>query len=295
LLPEFPSSDTGWKTWDRACQRYFGINDLDHVLEEGYLTSSRFSYDDNKLVYYALDQSVVGSPKALSLFKTAPRHDGHSAYAALYAGYTFTGTASAPILLHQLTSLRLKEGELVSAFILRLVELFEDLEAIPGPSSYKFNDQQKIHHLLAAIRHEQDMAVSYNSIQMASTRGLITFMQACEDLQIRCEAQRADEMMDSTVRSRNGRHDGHRRGRRAMISTESKRQTLNYGSLCLADGCKTESNTRLPFCKLHYSEMVCGRVTKMKLRDGYGHATYDKKSNRAVLPSTVPTGSGAVP
>jgi len=290
LLPEFPSADTGWKTWNRACLRYFGINDLDHVLDEGYLSSSRFCYDDNKLVYYALDQAVGKSVKALSLFKTAPRHDGHSAYAAIYEGYTFSGTASAPILLHQLTSLRMKEGELVSAFILRLVELFEDLEAIPGPSCYQFNDQQKIHHLLAAIRHEKDLEVSYHSIQMESTRGTITFLQACEDLQVRCEAQRADELMASTVGSvaRQGKYH-----RRAMISLESKRQTLDYGPLCLADGCKTNSNKALPLCKLHFAEMVCGRVTKMKLRKEYGHATYDNANNRVVLPASVPTGSGA--
>ena len=307
-LPAFSGRSEDWKRWARALQGYLSVNELDGILVEGYLTSQSFSYIDNKFVYYVIDQAVVESTKATALFRTAPMNDGHSAYMALYNGYTFTGTASAPILMAKLTNVRLRSGELLSAFILRLREIFEDLEALPGQMAFEYNNSQKIHYLLTAIRHERDLQPAYHAIQMATTRGEITFEEACDDLRVRCEAIRADEELTPG------------NARRAYISTESKRinadqdrtvsftpttpsrfgkgkgrfsnNTGNRGgatekySLCLADGCNTKD--RLPFCRLHFAEMVCGRVTARKLREGMGIATYDKDTNRAIFPSTVP-------
>ena len=307
-LPAFSGRSEDWKRWARALQGYLSVNELDGILIEGYLTSQSFSYIDNKFVYYVIDQAVVESTKATALFRTAPMNDGHSAYMALYNGYTFTGTASAPILMAKLTNVRLRSGELLSAFILRLREIFEDLEALPGQMAFEYNNSQKIHYLLTAIRHERDLQPAYHAIQMATTRGEITFEEACDDLRVRCEAIRADEELTPG------------NARRAYISTESKRinadqdrtvsftpttpsrfgkgkgrfsnNTGNRGgatekySLCLADGCNTKD--RLPFCRLHFAEMVCGRVTARKLREGMGIATYDKDTNRAIFPSTVP-------
>ena len=307
-LPAFSGRSEDWKRWARALQGYLSVNELDGILIEGYLTSQSFSYIDNKFVYYVIDQAVVESTKATALFRTAPMNDGHSAYMALYNGYTFTGTASAPILMAKLTNVRLRSGELLSAFILRLREIFEDLEALPGQMAFEYNNSQKIHYLLTAIRHERDLQPAYHAIQMATTRGEITFEEACDDLRVRCEAIRADEELTPG------------NARRAYISTESKRinadqdrtvsfapttpsrfgkgkgrfsnNTGNRGgatekcSLCLADGCNAKD--RLPFCRLHFAEMVCGRVTARKLREGMGIATYDKDTNRAIFPSTVP-------
>ena len=313
-LPTFSGRAEDWKQWARSLLRYLAVNELDSVIEEGYLISQQFSYNDNKFVYYAIDQSICDSTKALSLFRTAPQNDGHTAYMALYNGFTFTGTASAPILMHKLTSIRLRSGEMLSAFILRLGELFEDLESLPGNTAFQYNDTQKIHYLLSSIRHERDLQPAYHAIQMASTRGEITYEEACEDLRVRCEAIRADEALTGHTRKsfistepkrlndravsfvpttrrpggRQGRVDNHSRAtnHRTKPDFRNKGGSTEAYSLCLADGCHTKD--RLPFCRLHFAEMICGRVTTRKLRDGLGEATYNRDTNRAVFPSTVP-------
>ncbi len=62
-------------------------------------------------------------------------NNGHEAYVLLHNGYVFSGPQSATILLAELSQLRLKRDENASLFCMRLVELIEDLKAIPGDSA----------------------------------------------------------------------------------------------------------------------------------------------------------------
>jgi hypothetical protein len=94
---------------------------------------------------------------------------------------------------------------------MRLIELIEDLEAIPGPSAVYLSEQQKLGYLLSAIRHEGSLQSVYSQLQSEQLRGLVTFDQACRELHFRCEAIRADEFLDS-------------RPGKALISTERKKK-----------------------------------------------------------------------
>jgi hypothetical protein len=38
-LPKFDGAARSWKTWDKAFTRFLGIHQLDHVLEEDFLTT----------------------------------------------------------------------------------------------------------------------------------------------------------------------------------------------------------------------------------------------------------------
>ncbi len=62
-------------------------------------------------------------------------------------------------------------------------------------------DTQKLGYLLSAIRHEKDLQSVYSQLQSDQLRGAITFDQACLELHHRCDAIRADELLDSTIRS----------------------------------------------------------------------------------------------
>ncbi len=41
-LPKFDGASKNWKTWDRAFQRFLGLHQLDHVLEDDFLALRRF-------------------------------------------------------------------------------------------------------------------------------------------------------------------------------------------------------------------------------------------------------------
>jgi hypothetical protein len=97
-----------------------------------------------------------------------------------------------------------------SAFCLRLVELIEDLELIPGPSAVFLTDTQKLGYLLSAIRHKTSLQGVYVQLQSEQLRGTVSFDMACQELHHRCEAIKADDFLDS-------RHG------RALISTEGKK------------------------------------------------------------------------
>ncbi len=49
---------------------------------------------------------------------------------------------------------------------------------------------------------------------------------------------------------------------------------------CLADGCNEE--TSFPLCPLHYHPLLSGKSTSVKLKHGYGDATYDSSSQVVV-------------
>jgi hypothetical protein len=97
-----------------------------------------------------------------------------------------------------------------SAFCLRLVELIEDLELIPGPAAVFMTDNQKLGYLLSAIRHETSLQSVYSQLQSEQLRGTTTFKQACQELHHRCEAMKADDFIDS-------------RPGRALVSTDHKK------------------------------------------------------------------------
>ena len=76
-------------------------------------------------------------------------------------GYVFNGPQTATILLAELSKIRLQRDEDASSFCLRLVELIEDLELVPGDAAVFLTDTQKLGYLLSAIRHETGLQVVY--------------------------------------------------------------------------------------------------------------------------------------
>jgi hypothetical protein len=83
-LPSFSGLTRDWVTWNVAVERYFEVHQLGHVLLVGYLQSSSFHFEDNKLVYFILEMSIAISAKAQSLFRRAPRLNGNAGYLHLY-------------------------------------------------------------------------------------------------------------------------------------------------------------------------------------------------------------------
>ncbi len=137
---------------------------------------------------------------------------------------------------------------------MRLVELIEDSEAIPGDSAVYLTEQQKLGYLLSAIRHESSLQSVYSQLQSEQLRGLVSFDQACRELHFRCETIRADEFLDS-------------RPGKSLISTERKKkgqegqQTLEKLP-CLKQGCPTQIPAYLPLCKVCYLECMAGKTSQ---------------------------------
>ena len=55
---------------------------------------------------------------------------------------------------------------------------------------------------------------------------------------------------------------------------------------CLALGC--EEQTSFPLCPLHYHPLLSGKLGSVKLKNGYGDATYDSSSQTVTYPTKVP-------
>jgi hypothetical protein len=55
---------------------------------------------------------------------------------------------------------------------------------------------------------------------------------------------------------------------------------------CLAVDC--EEQTTFPLCPLHYHPLLSGKSQQVKLKSGYGDATYDSASQLVIYPSKVP-------
>ncbi len=55
---------------------------------------------------------------------------------------------------------------------------------------------------------------------------------------------------------------------------------------CLAVDC--DEQTSFPLCPLHYHPIISGKSTTVKLKSGYGEATYDSSSQSVVYPAKVP-------
>ncbi len=108
----------------------------------------------------------------------------------------FNGPQTATILLGEISRIRLLRDEDASSFCLRLVELIEDLELIPGDAAVFLTDTQKLGYLLSAIRHETGLQAVYSQLLSEQLRGTVTFEQACRELHLRVEAMKADDFMD---------------------------------------------------------------------------------------------------
>ena len=224
--------------------------------------------------------------------------------------------------MQQLGSFRLRGGELLSSFCIRLQELFEDLEGLEGDNAFIFNNTQKLGYLLTAIRHEPGLEAAYVYIQSELNRGTMTFDLALTDLLLRCETIRADEELAT------GSSSSRRKGLaanvptdtliedlaldnfdqlsidqqhevRALVTSMNKRHhqadttsssgvgqtNANTGTVCLVQGCSEKC--AMPLCRLHFASMVCGKTPSHSLRDGLGTVTFDKATNLAVYPDTV--------
>jgi hypothetical protein len=135
-----------WKVWNQGFIRFLSINRLDHVIEEGFLQVhlSIGMQEENKLVYYLLEDAVSGSSVASKYVRRAAIWNGHEAYFLLYDGFALSGPAQAAILLGLLGHFRFQADETPSEVTLRLQELFDDLESVPGSAAMTMNDTQKI-------------------------------------------------------------------------------------------------------------------------------------------------------
>jgi hypothetical protein len=237
------------------------MHQLDHVLEDGFLDTIWHvpgAKEANKFVYFLLEDAVSVGSLGSKYIRQATKWNGHEAYILLHYGYVFSGPQSATILLGELSQLRLKRDENASLFCMRLVELIEDLEAIPGASAVYLTEQQKLDYLLSAIRHESSLQSVYSQLQSEQLRGLATFDEACRELHFRCEAIRADEYLDA-------------RPGKALISTERKKKGQDGQPTeklsCLKLGCSAMIAFYLPLCKecwvptdlRDWDSVVCGQ------------------------------------
>jgi hypothetical protein len=171
-----------------------------------------------------------------------------------------------------------------SEVVLRLQELFDDLESLPGSAALHLNDTQKINYLLSAVRQERSLAAVYSQIQTAQVRGNITFVQACEDLQFRDEAIRADDLLHAAhlptkVRglaanpappSTLGASSAQPatltdKVTPALITTADKRQNKvgtakAEPTTCMAKSCDVLTPPRMRLCKTCYHECIAGKT-----------------------------------
>jgi len=295
-LPKFDGVSKNWKTWDRSFQRFLGLHQLDHVLEDGFLATIwdvPGAKEANKFVYFLLEDSVAVGSLASKYVRQATKWNGHEAYVLLHNGYVFSGPQSATILLSELSNLRLKRDENASLFCMRLVELIEDLEAIPGNSAVFLTEQQKLGYLLSAIRHENTLQSVYSQLQSEQLRGLVTFDQACRELHFRCEAIRADEFLDSRPGKALIATGGKTSDALCLISTERKKRGQDGQPQekleCLKLGCSTLIPSYLPLCKVCYLECMAGKTVSVVLWDHLGTATYNSGTKRIVVLTSVPS------
>jgi hypothetical protein len=281
-LPKFDGAARSWKAWEKSFQRFLGIHQLDHVLEEDFLDtlwSAPGAKAANKMVYFLVEDAVATGTLASKLVRQATKWNGNEAFFVLRNGYVFNGPQTATILLAELSNIRLLRDEDASTFCLRLVELIEDLELIPGDSAVYLTDIQKLGYLLSAIRHEKSLQAVYSQLQSEQLRGTVSFDQACRELHHRVEAMRADEFLDS-------------RPGRALISTEGKKngqQPLQVQKVaCLAKDCAELIQPYLPLCKLCYLQCMAGKTPTLALRDNLGTATFNSQTKKLEFPATVP-------
>jgi hypothetical protein len=203
--PRFSGQPKDWKTWNKGFMRYLSIWELEYVLLPDFLTVLPLTpakLRDNKMVYFIIEDSVQSSPLAASYVRQAPMNNGFEAYYILHDGFVFAGTTTATLLLNDLSNFRFLPDETPTALCLRLEELFEELELLPGNAAVTFVDTQRIGYLVNALRHEKEWDTVCSAITSAQIKGGISFREACNELRFRCEATRAHELMDRPVRGK---------------------------------------------------------------------------------------------
>jgi hypothetical protein len=125
-LPKLDGVSKNWKAWDKAFQRFLGLHQLDHVLDDDFLSTLWTvpgAKESNKIVFCLLEDAVAAGSLGARFIRQTTKWNEHEAYVLLYNGYVFSGPQTATILLAELSQLRLKRDENASTFCLRLVEL----------------------------------------------------------------------------------------------------------------------------------------------------------------------------
>jgi hypothetical protein len=158
--------------------------------------------NDNKLVYFVLEDATQASLLASSYLRQAPEKNGFEAYYTLHDGFVFAASITLTLLLNELANFRFNQDETPTELIIRLEEILQDLEMLPDGASMKLNDTQCIGFLLGALRHEPDWETVASSITSSQLKGELTFQQACNELRVRCETDRAYNSMDKAVKSK---------------------------------------------------------------------------------------------
>ena len=319
--PRFSGQAREWKQWDKGFLRYLSIWELDYVLDPAFfdvLPLTANQRRDNKLVYYIIEDAVHNSPLAASYVKTSALNTGFEAYYNLHDGYVFAGATTATLLLNELSNFRFLANETPTELCLRLEDLFQELKTLPGDAAVTFSDTQQIGYLINALRHEKEWEHVCSTITSLQIKGGTTFREACAELRVRCESTRANEIMDRPVKGRKVKGlisqpeaDVGKVAEQiseqvmSLISTMAKRQNANPGDStpddikgnnkgkkkyvkqeCLAADC-TELTT-FPLCALHYHSLVSAKVSTLKLRLGYGDASFDTTTNLIVYPPKTP-------
>ena len=281
-LPSFSGKEREWKDFEEALDRFVTVHGLGHVMDLDFDVTDPRYFEQNQLFYYALQESVAGSHRASGYFKTANKWDGHGAYTAVHSAYNFMGPTTAALLLKQLTDFRIKESETHSAFVFRLIELFDELECVPGDAAYVFNDMQKVGYLLAAISQEPSLKQMHLHIQTNLSRGSsITWEQACADLVVQCDDARAQEVLTNGGVSKS-------KTRRGYISSHAKSLNAKHDPtlLCMVADCKEKRHRGL--CREHYTQLGAGKAQSLKLRNSWGTVTWDASKNQVSYPAAVP-------
>ena len=319
--PRFSGQQKDWKQWNKGFIRYLSIWDLEHVIDPDFVMCGYplppNKQQDNKMVFLILEDEVQSAPMASSYVRQAPAMNGFEAYYTLHDGYVFAGATTSTLLLAELSNFRFLPSETPTALVLRLEELFQELALLPANAAVSFIDTQKIGYLLNALRHEEEWDVVSSYITSAQIRGQITFREACEELKVRCETARAHELLDRPVKGAKKVQTHLAQPKDAespvaeewteqvktFISTVSKRLNLTSGDAgvsgskryrkkadpkdCLADGCAEKSPFAL--CGVHYHSLTSGKITSLKLRNGYGDAAYNASTHFIDYPSRTPT------
>ena len=315
---KFNGNARDWKSWNKNLMRYLSIWDLDYVLDPDFLDELPLSATkrrDNKLVYYILEEAVQGSSLASSYVHQAPLNHGFEAYYTLLDGFVFAGTTTASLLLNELTNFRFLKDETPTAMCLRLQELFQDLQLLPGDAAMVFNDTQRIGYLLGALRHEKAWEHVHSTITSAQIQGKMTFAQACSELRVRCEATRANDVMDRPVGDKKVKayiahvKDGQSEdltpekvmayistmamkhnqdtGSSEVVKTDKGRKGKNKPLLpCLAKDCSEQ--TPFPLCGTHYHSLIAAKIPSIELKQNYGSATFNAETQLVVYPDKVP-------
>jgi hypothetical protein len=315
--PKFTGQARDWKIWDKGFWRYLSIWELEYVLDPSFFDVIPLSADrkrDNKLVYYIMEDAVQNSTLAASYIKQAPIGNGFEAYYTLHDGYVFAGSTTATLLLNELSNFRFLADESPTELCLRLDELFQELRDLPMDAAVTFIDTQKIGYLINALRHEKEWDYVCSAITSAQIKGGYTFREACNELKFRCESARANDLMDKPIKGRKVKglltktkdddnevplsDEKSSESVMSLISSMSKKLNTEIDAArkdrrkqrpthpCLAVDC--EEQTTFPLCPLHYHPLLSGKSQQVKLKSGYGDATYDSASQSVVYPSKVP-------